>query len=130
MLNKEVAKLLNCDNCRLKECIQCEISYSDKKLIREYIEELETAKEMKEALELANIDLKTLMSLKYENDRLKADKRKLIEKLEQDSSNSFTVEHKNNHKTILKQKIKPVRDYIKQELLPFLEEKSENEDSK
>lgn len=63
-------------------------------------------------------------------EQLETSKQKLIEKLEQDSSNGFTVEHKDNHKIILKQKIDSVRNYIKRELLPFLEEKSENEDSK
>lgn len=41
MQNKEIEKLLSCDNCKLSECIQCEISYTDKKKIREYIEQLE-----------------------------------------------------------------------------------------
>ncbi len=40
--NKEIEKLLSCDNCKLKECIQCEISWIERKIIREYIEQLET----------------------------------------------------------------------------------------
>ena len=41
MKNKEIEKLLSCDNCVLKECIQCEISWTERKKIREYIEQLE-----------------------------------------------------------------------------------------
>lgn len=41
MQNKEIKKLLNCDSCGLKECIQCEISYTDRKKMREYIDQLE-----------------------------------------------------------------------------------------
>ncbi len=41
MLNKEIENLLSCDNCKLSECVQCEISYTDRKKIREYIEQLE-----------------------------------------------------------------------------------------
>ena len=63
-------------------------------------------------------------------EQLETDKQKLIEKLEQDSSNGFAVEYKDNHKTILKQKVEPVRNYIRQELLPILKEESENEQSR
>ena len=41
MKNKEVEKLLACSNCELKECITCDITYTDRKKIREYIEKLE-----------------------------------------------------------------------------------------
>ncbi len=41
MLNKEIENLLSCDSCKLKECISCEIIYTDRKKIREYIEQLE-----------------------------------------------------------------------------------------
>ena len=41
MKNKEVEKLLDCSNCELKECITCDITYTDRKKIREYIEKLE-----------------------------------------------------------------------------------------
>ena len=40
MKNKEVEKLLDCSNCELKECITCDITYTDRKKIREYIEKL------------------------------------------------------------------------------------------
>ena len=41
MLNKEVEKLLDCSNCELKECITCDITYTDRKKIREYIQKVE-----------------------------------------------------------------------------------------
>lgn len=41
-MNKEVEKLLNkCDNCKLKECIGCEFTWTDIQKIRKYIQELE-----------------------------------------------------------------------------------------
>ena len=41
-MNKEVEQLLNkCDNCKLKECIGCEFTWTDIQKIRKYIEELE-----------------------------------------------------------------------------------------
>lgn len=47
MLSKEeMHKVLNkCDNCNLKECINCEMSYTVRQMIREYIEQLETDKQ-------------------------------------------------------------------------------------
>lgn len=50
-------------------------------------EQLETVKNIKEALELANVDIKTLVHFKYENKRLKANNQKLIEKLEETRDN-------------------------------------------
>ena len=41
MKNKEVEKLLDCSNCELKECITCDITYTDRKKIREYIQKVE-----------------------------------------------------------------------------------------
>ena len=41
MLNKEIDKLLSCSHCKLKECIGYEITWTDRKNIREYIEKLE-----------------------------------------------------------------------------------------
>ena len=41
MLNKEeIEKLLDCSNCNLNECIGCEITYTDRKNIIEYITKL------------------------------------------------------------------------------------------
>ena len=46
-MNKEeiekVKELLNkCDNCKLKECIACEFTWTDIQKIKKYVEELET----------------------------------------------------------------------------------------
>ena len=41
MINEEIEKLLSCNECDFNECRQCEITYTDKKNIREYIEQLE-----------------------------------------------------------------------------------------
>ena len=42
-MNKEVKELLNkCDNCKLKECIACEFTYTDIQKIKKYVEELES----------------------------------------------------------------------------------------
>lgn len=41
-MNKEVEQLLSkCDNCKLKECIGCEFTWTDIQKIRKYIQELE-----------------------------------------------------------------------------------------
>lgn len=44
MLSKEeIESTLNkCDTCNLKECINCEISYTEIQRIKEYIQQLET----------------------------------------------------------------------------------------
>ena len=39
---RRVEEILSCEKCTYFACEQCEISYNDKKLIREYIEELKT----------------------------------------------------------------------------------------
>lgn len=41
MQNKEIEELLSCDNCKLNECISCEITWNDRKKMREYIDQLE-----------------------------------------------------------------------------------------
>lgn len=42
-MNKEVKDLLNkCDNCKLKECIACEFTYTDIQKIKKYVEETES----------------------------------------------------------------------------------------
>lgn len=46
MKNKEVEKLLDCSKCKLTECIGCDITYTDRKKIKEYIEELEKMVEL------------------------------------------------------------------------------------
>lgn len=80
MLSKEeMHKVLNkCDNCNLKECINCEMSYTVRQMIREYIEQLETDKQkLIEKLEKDVINItKTLQDGKHCDDysrcRLKA----------------------------------------------------------
>ena len=51
-MNKEKIEILNkCDNCKLRECIGCEITYSDIQNIKEYIDQLETkVKELENVL--------------------------------------------------------------------------------
>lgn len=66
MLNKEIEKLLDCNNCKFATCEQCEISYTDKKKIREYIEQLE--KENKDLKKRQN----SLMLSKEETENMKA----------------------------------------------------------
>ena len=46
MKSKEVEKLLDCIKCKLTECIGCDITYTDRKKIKEYIEELEKMVEL------------------------------------------------------------------------------------
>lgn len=42
-MDKQVKDLLNkCDNCKLKECIACEFTYTDIQKIKKYVEELES----------------------------------------------------------------------------------------
>lgn len=42
-MDKEVKELLNkCDNCKLKECIACEFTYTDIQKIKKYVEELKS----------------------------------------------------------------------------------------
>ena len=36
---ERIQKLLSCKECKFATCEQCEISYTDKKLIKEYISE-------------------------------------------------------------------------------------------
>ena len=46
MKNKEVEELLDCSKCKLKECIGCDITYTDRKKIKEYIEKIEKIEKM------------------------------------------------------------------------------------
>ena len=42
-MDKQVKDLLNkCDNCKLKECIACEFTYTDIQKIKKYVEETES----------------------------------------------------------------------------------------
>lgn len=43
MESKEIENILNkCDTCKLQECINCKMSYTERQKIKEYVEELET----------------------------------------------------------------------------------------
>ena len=52
---ERIQKLLSCNECKFATCEQCEISYTDKKLIKEYISEkdreVEMLKDIKEIAE-------------------------------------------------------------------------------
>ena len=84
MLSKEeIEKLLDCSECNLKECIACEITYTDKQKIKKCIELLESELEtnkigldeiQKEAIKIA----KEKNALERENKKL----RKKVERLE------------------------------------------------
>lgn len=41
MDKEEIERILSCEKCGLTECIGCEITYTDKKKIADYIQELE-----------------------------------------------------------------------------------------
>lgn len=40
-MKEEIEKLLSCNNCDLKEYIGCEITYTDREKIKDYIEQVE-----------------------------------------------------------------------------------------
>ena len=46
MKNKELEELLDCSKCKLTEFIGCDITYADRKKIKEYIEETEQMVEL------------------------------------------------------------------------------------
>lgn len=52
---ERIQKLLSCNECKFATCEQCEISYTNKKLIKEYIskkeKEVEMLKDIKEIAE-------------------------------------------------------------------------------
>ncbi len=60
---KKIEQLLDCSKCNLKECIGCEITYTDRKKIEEYIKQLETEIKREDkiielmALFIANLDV-------------------------------------------------------------------------
>lgn len=51
--------------------IKSEFEAISKEIISQYIEQLEEIKGMKETIELAGMDIKSLLKFKYENERLK-----------------------------------------------------------
>ena len=71
-VNKQVAKfLLNCIN--------------SSEQLETKIKDLENIKDMKEAIELANMNIKDFVYFKYRYKQLESNNKKLIEKLEEDN---------------------------------------------
>ena len=61
-MNKEVEELLTkCDNCKLKECIGCEFTYTDIQKIRKYVGSIELLNETYQVInELSEREIKEL----------------------------------------------------------------------
>lgn len=74
MKNKEVEQLLDCSDCELKECIACEITWTDRKKIREYIEKLERLADLMSE-ELAGL---TIWDTEKDEPLILADKEEVI----------------------------------------------------
>ena len=68
MKNKEVEKLLDCSNCKLKECITCDITYTDRKKIKEYIEETEQMVELMAEIFYKRFKAELLLEYGFENE--------------------------------------------------------------
>jgi len=101
MLNKEIEKLLNCDNCKFAICEQCEISYSDKKLIREYIEQLEIEKQdLIEKLEKENEVDKGIVKY-YEQARRECQAGSEYKKIYQNNINELNAKRELRKKILL-----------------------------
>lgn len=48
-MNKEkIKKILDCDDCKFATCETCEITYTDRKKIKDYIQQLESKVKSKE----------------------------------------------------------------------------------
>lgn len=60
MQSKEEIEIIlsKCDNCKLDECINCEMSCEDRQKIKEYITEIETTLKKLKRLQEENKDLK------------------------------------------------------------------------
>lgn len=77
-VNKQVAKfLLNCIN--------------SSEQLETKIKDLENIKDMKEAIELANMNIKDFVYFKYRNEQLESNNKKLIEKLEECAESYYTL---------------------------------------
>lgn len=61
-MNKEVEQLLSkCDNCRLKECIGCEFTWTDIQKIKKYVGNIEILNETYQVInELSEREIKKL----------------------------------------------------------------------
>lgn len=68
---ERIQKLLSCNECKFATCEQCEISYTDKKLIKEYIskkeKEVEMLKDIKEIAESKVTELNPIRISKNES---------------------------------------------------------------
>ena len=136
MLNKEqIEKLLDCSNCNLKECISCEITYTDRKNIREYIKYLESEVGLKnfykasfdETIETATRTAEKKNALELENKKLKSEKQKLIEKLEEDIVNITKILQDGKHNDYYsKNRLKAYRTKTKEILEILKGENNEN----
>lgn len=68
MKNKEVEQLLDCSKCKLTECIGCDITYTDRKKIKEYIEELEKMVELMAEIFYKRFKAESLLEYGFENE--------------------------------------------------------------
>ena len=68
MKNKEVEQLLDCSKCKLTECIGCDITYTDRKKIKEYIEELEKMVELMAEIFYKRFKAELLLEYGFENE--------------------------------------------------------------
>lgn len=68
MKNKELEELLDCSTCKLKECIGCDITYTDRKKIKEYIEELEKMVELMAEIFYKRFKAELLLEYGFENE--------------------------------------------------------------
>lgn len=82
-MNKEVEQLLSkCDNCRLKECIGCEFTWTDIQKIKKYVGNIEILNETYQVInELSEREIKKLEQkesiLDKVTDKLKEDIKQL-----------------------------------------------------
>lgn len=68
MKNKEVEQLLDCSKCKLTECIGCDITYTDRKKIKEYIEETEQMVELMAEIFYKRFKAELLLEYGFENE--------------------------------------------------------------
>lgn len=81
MKNKELEELLDCSKCKLTECIGCDITYTDRKKIKEYIEELEKMVELMAEIFYKRFKAELLLEYGFENEeQLKQYFAELVEK--------------------------------------------------
>lgn len=97
-----------------KICYDCYIEIEDVKAIKtllQYIEELEEIKGMKESIELAGMDIKSLLNFKYENERLK----KIIDEMAKSIYLEMPIEFY-NEKRIKEQTITGIKQYFERKV--------------